>query len=430
MTVDEVLAAWAGGETPPPPAAAAPAPEADGVAEGDAGEMSKRLPRKNLPRPSPVLPPAGGETLVAAAPSVSSKPPVLVGEADNPIAVLVGAVGLFVALFLVGVVGPALPTENPGARTSDLPYTETALHGQEIYQSGRLRLLSYPDGASRCRGCRSRGGVAERHQPGVGVTPFRPGSVQCRGAGLRQSDRGDYHRPRRPSRLIALIRRSRCSGGVSGRIGHSRGAPQGEPTEEEPPVEGPLKGSLTTEGEASIVSDLVAAAGSRDARVPRPRSAAARAAHSLGDDGRRGSDGMGRGRVDRRDSRPRRRIRKRRPPRLIRRRRAERRRPPHQQPPPTRCQHPTAPAPSGPVTRCPGTGPGVSRRSSQPAGGGDRAHRRDPGADQLRLPQMARRGDADHPRVCLVRLGRLGHWHLRRGHRVAHGCRERGDRQL
>ena len=43
--------------------------------------------------------------------------------------------GLFVALFLVGVVGPALPTENPGARTSDLPYTESALHGQEIYQS-------------------------------------------------------------------------------------------------------------------------------------------------------------------------------------------------------------------------------------------------------------------------------------------------------
>jgi mono/diheme cytochrome c family protein len=68
-------------------------------------------------------------------PVPSGKPPVLVGEADNPIAVLFGAVGLFVALFLVGVVGPALPTENPGARTSDLPYSETALHGQEIYQS-------------------------------------------------------------------------------------------------------------------------------------------------------------------------------------------------------------------------------------------------------------------------------------------------------
>jgi hypothetical protein len=59
----------------------------------------------------------------------------LVGEKDSPLAVLVGAVGLFVAVFLVGVVGPALPTENPGARTSDLPYSEAALVGQDIYQS-------------------------------------------------------------------------------------------------------------------------------------------------------------------------------------------------------------------------------------------------------------------------------------------------------
>jgi mono/diheme cytochrome c family protein len=58
-----------------------------------------------------------------------------VGEKDNPLAVLVGAVGLFVAVFLVGVVGPALPIENPGARTSDLPYSEAALAGQDIYQS-------------------------------------------------------------------------------------------------------------------------------------------------------------------------------------------------------------------------------------------------------------------------------------------------------
>jgi hypothetical protein len=60
---------------------------------------------------------------------------VLVGEKDNPLAVLVGAVGLFVAVFLVGVVGPALPADNPGARTSDLPYSQTALVGQDIYQS-------------------------------------------------------------------------------------------------------------------------------------------------------------------------------------------------------------------------------------------------------------------------------------------------------
>ncbi len=135
MTVDEVLAAWAGGGDIPPPAATAPA-------EAEAAEEQPATEEESPPSPPPaVLPPSGGETPPPApppgegAPAPSGKPPVLVGEADNPIAVLVGAVGLFVALFLVGVVGPALPTENPGARTSDLPYTETALHGQEIYQS-------------------------------------------------------------------------------------------------------------------------------------------------------------------------------------------------------------------------------------------------------------------------------------------------------
>jgi Cytochrome C oxidase, mono-heme subunit/FixO len=143
MTVDEVLAAWAGGGDIPPPAQPVSSPEGGGVAEGDGGGSAEAATGEESP-PSPaapVLPPAGGETSPPAQPPggempvSSGKPPVLVGEADNPIAVLVGAVGLFVALFLVGVVGPALPTENPGARTSDLPYTETALHGQEIYQS-------------------------------------------------------------------------------------------------------------------------------------------------------------------------------------------------------------------------------------------------------------------------------------------------------
>jgi mono/diheme cytochrome c family protein len=60
---------------------------------------------------------------------------VLVGKADNPIAVLAGVLGLFLAVFLVGLVGPALPVDEPGARSSDLPYTETAVHGRQVYQS-------------------------------------------------------------------------------------------------------------------------------------------------------------------------------------------------------------------------------------------------------------------------------------------------------
>jgi hypothetical protein len=136
MTVDEVLAAWAGGgdvagvpaaasasEGPPPSAGEAPAgppAEQDTVVTAPTAEAAP-------------LPVASEPTGPLA--TVSGKPPVLVGRADNPIAVLVGAVGLFVAVFLVGLVGPALPTDEPGARSSDLPYTEVALHGQEVYRS-------------------------------------------------------------------------------------------------------------------------------------------------------------------------------------------------------------------------------------------------------------------------------------------------------
>jgi hypothetical protein len=137
-SVDEVLAAWAGGgdvpvakttETPPTeevdeetaPASEAPADDIVAPAPTTA-EM-----------PKPAEPVSPGR--VAAPSTVSGKPPVLVGETDNPIGVLVGAVALFLAVFLVGLVGPALPAEIPGARSSDLPYSEAALRGQHIYRS-------------------------------------------------------------------------------------------------------------------------------------------------------------------------------------------------------------------------------------------------------------------------------------------------------
>jgi hypothetical protein len=138
MTVDEVLAAWAGGgEVPssaPPPAPAETAADETqvesipAVEEVAAAVSAVEPPVARPPAETPVAP-------VAAATTVSGKPPVLVGAADNPIAVLVGAVALFVAIFLVGLVGPALPTENPGARSSDLPYSEAAVRGQEVYRS-------------------------------------------------------------------------------------------------------------------------------------------------------------------------------------------------------------------------------------------------------------------------------------------------------
>jgi hypothetical protein len=142
MSVDDVLAAWAaGGDIPAPsaPAAAEPTETATEPTETEpTAEPTQQAPAPETPPSPAIFSPEGGGGAAGAGGgflTASGKPPVLVGEKDNPLAVLVGAVGLFVAVFLVGVLGPALPTDNPGARTSDLPYSEAALAGQDIYQS-------------------------------------------------------------------------------------------------------------------------------------------------------------------------------------------------------------------------------------------------------------------------------------------------------
>lgn len=129
MTVDEVLGAWAGGDSvgaPPPPAAAnEPADEASQPAAEPAPVAAPEVVIE--------VPTAATLAPAAPAPAPSGKPPVLIGEPDNPRSVLIAALGLFVAVLLVGLVGPSIPTENPGARSSDLPHSEAGLRGRELY---------------------------------------------------------------------------------------------------------------------------------------------------------------------------------------------------------------------------------------------------------------------------------------------------------
>jgi mono/diheme cytochrome c family protein len=133
MTVDEVLSTWAGGGAAPVSTAptAEPAPpeaEPEPAVESPSVDEPARPPAAATETPTPTLPPV-------TAPSGPWKPPVLIGKPDNPVTVFVGAVGLFLAILLVGLVGPVLPAENPGARTSELPFTEAAQQGHDIYQS-------------------------------------------------------------------------------------------------------------------------------------------------------------------------------------------------------------------------------------------------------------------------------------------------------
>ena len=129
-TVDDVLAAWAGGA--PPPAASPTSPpsevQAPSGSPSDNGDIEHepKAPEITIaiPEPPPVVP---------VAPPGPHKPPVLVGSRDNPMTVLFGAVALFVLVVLVGLVGPSLQAETPGALSSDLPYSELAIDGQDLY---------------------------------------------------------------------------------------------------------------------------------------------------------------------------------------------------------------------------------------------------------------------------------------------------------
>jgi hypothetical protein len=136
MTVDEVLAAWAGGgsidapvpaaSTEEPPPAVAETPTGPPAEQGDIPPAAP-LPVGDTPTESPAR---QGDIRTS-----SGKPPVLVTEPDRPMTILAGVVGLFVAVLLVGLVGPSAATENPGARTSTIAYSEAGINGQEIYQS-------------------------------------------------------------------------------------------------------------------------------------------------------------------------------------------------------------------------------------------------------------------------------------------------------
>jgi cytochrome c oxidase cbb3-type subunit II len=137
-SVDDILAQWAGGEVAP---AAQPEPAVvEPVADEDAGEAE---PAADTPTEDSA-PAAAPEVVIEvpekpaspppAQPTGPYKPPVLVGTRDNPMSFLAGVIGLFIVVVMVGLVGPSIPTESPGARTSDIGFSDTALHGQDVYE--------------------------------------------------------------------------------------------------------------------------------------------------------------------------------------------------------------------------------------------------------------------------------------------------------
>lgn len=132
-SVDEILAAWGdGADVPSGPPAATEEGTADDAAESETSPTPPETTEATPPQPVPAFETESPPTPVPVA-TGPYKPPILVGAVDNPLAVLAGVVGLFLLVLLVGLVGPSIPTDIPGARSSEINFTEHALQGQVVY---------------------------------------------------------------------------------------------------------------------------------------------------------------------------------------------------------------------------------------------------------------------------------------------------------
>jgi len=129
-SVDEILNAWAGGDAMAATPSAAPE-EPPSVEESTEPPAQQPDPVPEIEietSPSEVAP-------VAAAPVGDYRPPVLVGPPDKPGTIIVGAIGMFLVVLMLGLIGPSVAVEEPGARTSEIPFSQAAVDGQHVYGS-------------------------------------------------------------------------------------------------------------------------------------------------------------------------------------------------------------------------------------------------------------------------------------------------------
>ncbi|HUO45988.1 MAG TPA: cbb3-type cytochrome c oxidase subunit II [Acidimicrobiia bacterium] len=135
VSVEEILAAWAGGAAPH----TAPQPDAS-LQSPDASQDEATPAPEPLDEPSPPQQPAAITTTHDSlprpprlAPRVSDAPPVLVGRVERTGGLVAGVLGILILSLLLAVVAPAIPMEGDGVRSSRLPFTAAALDGRDIY---------------------------------------------------------------------------------------------------------------------------------------------------------------------------------------------------------------------------------------------------------------------------------------------------------
>jgi hypothetical protein len=140
-SVDEILAAWAGGgEAPAATTAPSTADQEDAKRQTpDASPESAETPPAAQPAPDQEdakrqTPDADQQPRIAAA-AAAAAPPILVGARQGIGVVTSGSVGLLVLSLLLSVFLPAMQQPGNGIRSSNRAYSSEAENGQDIYAS-------------------------------------------------------------------------------------------------------------------------------------------------------------------------------------------------------------------------------------------------------------------------------------------------------
>ncbi|HSL24972.1 MAG TPA: cbb3-type cytochrome c oxidase subunit II [Acidimicrobiia bacterium] len=132
-TVDEVLAAWAGGGTAPAAPAPASTPPAStpppSAPPSPAEPLPPASPPVEVPAADATTPPAAGP-VEEVAPRV---PPVLVGRREGLGVLLAGSTGLLILSVMLAFLVPSLPQAGDEVRTSNRAFSTQALAGRTVY---------------------------------------------------------------------------------------------------------------------------------------------------------------------------------------------------------------------------------------------------------------------------------------------------------
>jgi mono/diheme cytochrome c family protein len=144
-TVDDILAAWAGGgEAPAAPASTSASEQEDARRQTpDASQELPDTPSEAGPAPdqgdarrqTPDARPQETPAVSVRRPAAPSAPPVLVGERQGVGVVISGSLSLLVVSLLLSVFLPSLQQPGNGIRSSNHPFSSAAIDGRDVYAS-------------------------------------------------------------------------------------------------------------------------------------------------------------------------------------------------------------------------------------------------------------------------------------------------------